>query len=169
MTGLLPAASRTDTESMKVLRTALLVLVAVGSTACNNIFKDLLSSPTTPTETGAVRSYLGTWNGASTAAPAGQGCANLQWKITAQTGVQASGDFAATCADGVALTGTMMATHSDTTIPWAASGTATKGATTCPFNMTGTGTFQGTSNIALTYAGTTTCLGPFSGSETITR
>jgi hypothetical protein len=163
------STTRTDTESMKVLRTALLVLTAVASSACTNIFKDLLDSPTSPSEPGAIRSYLGTWAGPATGTPTGQSCANLQWKITSQTGGQASGDFAATCADGVALAGTMTATHSDTTIPWAASGTATKGSTTCPFNMTGTGTFQGTSNIALNYAGTTTCLGPFSGSETITR
>jgi hypothetical protein len=38
----------------------------------------------------------------------------------------------------------------------------------CPFSMTGTGTFQGTSNIALDYAGTS-CLGPFSGTQTISR
>ena len=165
------SATGSDTANMKLLRTALLVAVVVASTACSNIFKDLLGSgsPTTPTDPGAVRSYLGTWSGPATATPAAQGCSNLQWKITSQTGSQASGDFAATCADGVALTGTMTATHSDTTIPWAATGTATKGSTTCPFNMTGTGTFQGTSNIALNYAGTTTCLGPFSGSETITR
>ena len=166
------SASRPDTASMKLLRPALLIAVVVASTACSNIFKDLLGSgsPTTPSDTnGQVRSYLGTWSGPATATPATQGCANLQWKITSQNGSQASGDFAATCADGVSLAGTMTATHSDTTIPWAATGTATKGSTTCPFNMTGTGTFQGTSNIALNYAGTTTCLGPFSGSETITR
>jgi hypothetical protein len=34
--------------------------------------------------------------------------------------------------------------------------------------MTGTGTFQGTSNIVLNYAGTS-CNGPVSGSETIKR
>ena len=164
------SATRPDTAHMKLLRTALLIAVAVSSTSCTKIFKDLLGgSPTTPTDTGAVRSYLGTWNGPATAAPSAQGCANLQWKITSQTGGQASGDFAATCSEGVSLAGTMTATHSDTTIPWAATGTATKGPTACPFNMTGTGTFQGTSNIALTYAGTTTCLGGFSGSETITR
>ena len=100
--------------------------------------------------------------------PAAQSCGGLQWKITSQTGSQASGDFAATCADGLTLAGTVTATHGDTAIPWAATGTATKGATTCPFSMTGTGTFQGTSNILVNYAGTT-CLGPVSGSETIKR
>ena len=153
---------------MKLLRTALIVMLAVGSTACLDFIKNLFDSPTSPTDTaGSVRSYIGTWVG-STAAPAAQSCGGLQWKITSQTGSQASGDFAATCAEGISLVGSMTATHSDTTIPWAATGTATKGPTTCPFNMTGTGTFQGTSNILVNYSATT-CLGPLSGSETITR
>ena len=59
--------------------------------------------------------------------PAAQSCGSLQWKITSQTGGQASGDFSATCADGVTLAGTMTATHGETSIPWAATGTATKG------------------------------------------
>ena len=155
---------------MKLLSTALIVLLAIGSAACGDLFKNLINgSPTTPSDPGAIRSYLGTWAGPTTATPTAQSCTGLQWKITSQTGSQVSGDFAASCADGVQLAGTLTATHSDTTIPWAATGTATKGATTCPFNMTGTGTFQGTSNIVLNYAGTTTCLGPFSGSETIKR
>jgi hypothetical protein len=45
---------------------------------------------------------------------------------------------------------------------------ATQGTTSCPFSVTGTGTFQGTSNILVTYAGTV-CSLPVSGSETITR
>jgi hypothetical protein len=152
---------------MKLLRTALIVLLAVSSTACFDMFKDIFKSPTTPSDPGAIRSYIGTWAG-PTITPAAQSCGGLQWKITSQTGSQASGEFAATCADGVKLAGIVTATHSDTTIPWAATGTATKDAVTCPFNMTGTGTFQGTSNIVVNYSGTT-CLGPLSGSETIKR
>lgn len=147
---------------------ALIVAAALGSTACFEMFKNIFSSPTTPSDTaGAVRSYIGTWVG-PTVTPAAQSCSGLQWKVTSQSGTQANGEFAATCADGVKLAGTLTATHSDTTIPWAATGTATKDATSCPFNMTGTGTFQGTSNILVNYAGTT-CLGPLSGSETIKR
>ena len=152
---------------MKLLRTALIVAIAVSSTACTDMFKNMFNSPTEPSTTSDVRSYLGTWAG-STIAPAAQSCGGLLWKITSQTGSQASGEFSATCADDVKLTGTMTATHTDTSIPWAATGTATKGATTCPFSMTGTGTFQGTSNIAVSYAGTS-CNGPVSGSETIKR
>jgi hypothetical protein len=152
---------------MKLLRIALILSLAVSSTACGQILKSILNSPTEPSNSGDIRSYLGTWTG-STVAPVAQSCGSLLWKITSQTGGQASGDFSATCADGVTLTGTMTATHGETSIPWAATGTATKGAVTCPFSMTGTGTFQGTSNIALNYAGTS-CNGPVSGSETIKR
>jgi hypothetical protein len=152
---------------MRLLRTALLITLAVSSTACFDMFKDIFKSPTTPTDPDAIRSYIGTWAGPAIT-PAAQSCGGLQWKITSQTGSQASGEFAAACADGVKLAGVVTATHSDTTIPWAATGTATKDAMTCPFNMTGTGTFQGTSNIVVNYAGTT-CLGPLSGSETIKR
>ena len=152
---------------MKLLRFALIVALAVSSTACIDLFKNIFTSPTEPSKTGDIRSYLGTWAG-PTVAPAAQSCGSLLWKITSQTGGQASGDFSATCADGVTLTGTMTATHGESSIPWAATGTATKAGVTCPFSMTGTGTFQGTSNIVVNYAGTS-CNGPISGSETIKR
>ena len=152
---------------MKLLRFALIVGLAVSSTACIDLFKNIFTSPTEPSKNGDIRSYLGTWTG-PTLAPAAQSCGSLLWKITSQTGGQASGEFSATCADGVTLTGTMTATHSETSIPWAATGTATKAGVTCPFSMTGTGTFQGTSNIVVNYAGTS-CNGPISGSETIKR
>lgn len=155
-------------QAMALLRTALIVTLAIGSTACFSMFKDLFNSPTSPTDSsGSVRSYIGNWAG-PTVTPAAQSCGSLQWKITSQTGAQASGDFAAACAGDITLAGTVTATHGDTAIPWAATGTATSGATTCPFSMTGTGTFQGTSNILVNYAATT-CLGPLSGSQTITR
>ena len=152
---------------MKLLRIALIVVLAASSTACIDLLKNIFTSPTSPSKTGDIRSYLGTWAG-PTAAPAAQSCGSLLWKITSQTGGQASGDFSATCADGVTLTGTMTATHGESSIPWAATGTATKAGVTCPFSMTGTGTFQGTSNIVVNYAGTS-CNGPISGSETIKR
>jgi hypothetical protein len=141
------------------------------STACyglDNLFNKL---PTSPTDSSSsVRSYLGTWIGPTlTTFPTAQTCGGVQWKITSQTASQISGDFTATCSGGITLAGTVVASLGDAaTIPWAASGTATQGSTSCPFNLTGTGTFQGTSNIVVNYAGTT-CLGPVSGTETIKR
>jgi hypothetical protein len=92
----------------------------------------------------------------------------MQWKITSQTGSQISGDFQATCAGGTTLVGTVVASDGDTTIQWAATGTATSATTSCPFSLNGNGTFQGTSNILATYAGTV-CGLLVSGSETIKR
>jgi hypothetical protein len=150
-----------------LIKMALVFTLGASSAACSQLYEKIFNSPTEPSATGDVRSYLGTWAG-STVAPVAQSCGSLQWKITSQTGGQASGDFSAACADGVSLAGTMTATHGETSIPWAATGTATKGTVTCPFSMTGTGTFQGTSNILISYAGTS-CNGPISGSETIKR
>jgi hypothetical protein len=155
---------------MKPFRTALILALAVGSTACYGLENLMGKSPTGPSDDStAVRSYIGTWTGpAATSFPTAQSCGGLQWKITSQTGTQIGGDFSATCSGGITLAGTVVATHGDTAIPWATSGAATQGTTSCPFTMTGTGTFQGTSNILVTYTGTS-CLGPVSGSETITR
>jgi hypothetical protein len=156
---------------MNYLRAALILTLALATTACFGLDKFLGTTPTSSSNTSSasVRSYLGTWNGpAITSYPTTQSCGNMQWKVTSQTGAQITGDFQATCAGGSTLVGTVVATHSDTSIPWAASGMATQGTTSCPFSITGTGTFQGTSNILVTYAGTV-CSLPVGGSETITR
>lgn len=155
---------------MKLFRTSLVLLIAAASTACYGLENLLSKSPTSPSDDSTtVRSYIGTWIGPTlTSFPTVQSCGGVQWKITSQTGTQIAGDFTATCSGGITLVGAVVATHSETVIPWAASGTATQGTTSCPFTLTGTGTFQGTSNILVTYAGTT-CLGPVTGSETIKR
>jgi hypothetical protein len=161
---------------MKLLRVACLLTLAAASTGCyglENLFNKnplAASSSSSTTTSSSVRSYLGTWIGPTlTTFPSAQTCGGLQWKVTSQTGTQITGDFTATCAGGMTLAGTVVGSIGDlTTIPWAASGTATQGSTSCPFTLNGTGTFQGTSNIVVNYAGTT-CLGPVSGSETITR
>jgi hypothetical protein len=151
-----------------------ILVLAVMSTACYGLDNLFNQSPTSPTDSSSsassVRSYLGTWIGPSlTTFPTAQTCGGVQWKITSQSASQISGDFTTSCAGGILLAGTVVGSIGDsTTIPWAASGTATQGSTSCPFNLTGAGTFQGTSNILLNYAGTT-CLGPVSGSETIKR
>jgi hypothetical protein len=155
---------------MRVLQLVSIMVVALAATGCyglDNLFNKL---PTGASDTSSsTRSYLGTWSGPSGAAPAAQTCNGVQWKIASQTGTQITGEFTATCAGGIALAGTVLATVADaTTIPWAASGTATQGTTSCTFTLTGTGTFQGTSNILISYSGTA-CGLPVSGSETIKR
>lgn len=155
---------------MKPLSMTVIGALAICASACLGLDDLFSKSPTTPTESSStVRNYLGTWTGPATSNyPTPQSCGNMKWNITSQSGAQINGEFQASCAGGTTLNGTVVATHSETAIPWAASGTATQGSTTCPFTLTGTGTFQGTSNILVTYAGTV-CSVPVSGSETIKR
>ena len=156
---------------MKFLRPVSLAFLLLTSTACYGLDKLFNQSPTSPSDsTSSVRSYLGNWTGPALAAsPSPSTCGGLQWKVTSQTGTQITGDFTATCSGGITLAGTMVATITDsTTIPWAASGNATQGGTSCAFSLTGTGTFQGTSNIVVNYSGTA-CGVPVSGSETLKR
>jgi hypothetical protein len=157
---------------MRFLRPILILVLALATTACYGLDTLFNKLPTGASETPAstsVRSYLGTWIGPTAVAPTASTCTNLQWKITSQTPTQITGDFTGTCAGGSVLAGTVVATITDaTTIPWAASGNATQGTTICGFTMTGTGTFQGTSNILVTYTGTV-CGVSVSGTDTIKR
>lgn len=157
---------------MRFLRTASILVLALACTACYGLENLFNKSPTSGSDTPSsttVRSYLGTWTGPALATSTPQTCGGLQWKITSQTGNQITGDFTAACTGGMNLVGTLVATIADSTIiPWAASGNATQGTTNCTFNLTGTGTFQGTSNIVVNYSGTA-CGVSLSGSETITR
>ena len=156
---------------MKLLRLLSIAILACATTACYGLENLFNKSPTSASDSSSteIRSYLGTWSGPTAVAPAAQSCSGLSWKITSQTGAQITGELTGTCAGGITLAGTVVATVSDpVTIPWAASGNATQGSTSCTFNLTGTGTFQGTSNILVSYSGTV-CGVSVSGSETIKR
>src|SRR5437660_2388946 len=133
-----------------LVRLVLFSALAAASTACYGL-DNLFKSPTSSTDSTSARSYLGVWTGPTVASyPTAQSCGNARWNVTSQTGTQISGDFTATCANGMTLAGTMVATVTDATaIPWAAAGTATQGSTSCPFSLTGTGAFQGTSSIVV--------------------
>jgi hypothetical protein len=122
-------------------------------------------SPSDP----ALRSYLGEWASAPlTSFPTPQSCGGLRWKITSQDANNVAGEFQATCAGGISLTGAASGTI-DGNIRWEASGTAAGlGPLTCPFSLTGTGDLQATATILVTYSGQT-CLGPVSGTEVLRR
>ena len=78
-----------------------------------------------------------------------------------------TGTFRATCADGVVLTGSASGTFVDGLLTVNADGLATASGVQCPFTLNGTARLVG-QQIAIDYAGTS-CLGPVSGSETLTR
>ena len=150
-----------------VCRAAAIIALAAGSSACFGL-ENMFSNLTSPSNNSSQRSYIGNWSSqALSGVPGPSNCGNLKWNITSQQGNQVAGNFEATCAGGVVLTGTASGTMGDT-IVWVASGNATQGSTTCPFSLNGTGTFQGTSTIAISYSGTV-CSIPVSGTETIKR
>lgn len=150
-----------------VFRAAVIIALAAGSTACFGL-ENLFSSPSGPSnDSSSQRSYIGNWASQSLTAPTPSSCASLKWNITSQQGNQVAGTFEAACAGGIVLAGTASGTMGDT-IVWVASGNATQGSTTCPFSMNGTGTFQGTSTIVISYSGIM-CSLPVSGTDTIKR
>ena len=78
-----------------------------------------------------------------------------------------SEDTNATCADGVVLTGIASGTFIDGLLTVQADGLATSTGVQCTFDLSGTARVVG-DHIEIDYTGTS-CLGPVSGSETLTR
>src|SRR5207245_9346146 len=92
---------------MRFLRIACVLTAAAAATACYGL-DNLFKSPTSSTDSSStsVRSYLGVWTGPTVASyPTAQSCGNAHWKVTSQTGTQISGDFTATCANGMTMAG----------------------------------------------------------------
>jgi hypothetical protein len=129
-------------------------------------------APLAPSDVTITPVLLGIWN-FSTAAPSAtelpsaESCTELEFGFDAQDGDVYTGTFSATCADGVVLTGTASGTYIDGLVTVHADGLATSSGVQCPFDLSGTARIVG-DHIEVDYAGNS-CLGPVSGSETLTR
>jgi hypothetical protein len=128
--------------------------------------------PLAPSGVTSTPVLLGSWNFSSAAAsatalPGADSCTELEFTFDAQEGELYTGTFRATCADGVVLTGSASGTFVDGLLTVNADGLATASGVQCPFTLNGTARLVG-QQIAIDYAGTS-CLGPVSGSETLTR
>ena len=129
------------------------------------------STPTTPSE--IANSFVGILASASgplaTELPTPESCTGLEWHVTDQEGNTVAGDFKATCAGGIELTGTATGTIEGPSIAWSASGMATSSVTLpCAFSLTGTAQLEGSEIIQVDSSGTT-CLGPISGTEALQK
>jgi hypothetical protein len=129
-------------------------------------------APLAPSDVTITPVLLGTWNlstaaSSATGLPSAQSCTELEFVFDAQDGEVYTGTFRATCADGVVLTGTASGTYIDGLLTVQADGLATSTGLQCPFDLSGTARIVG-DHIEIDYAGTS-CLGPVSGSETLTR
>ena len=126
--------------------------------------------PTSPSEVAKVLA-TGNWTSAATAASSALNvgaCGNLEWKITSLTDTSASGTFKATCGGGLTLEGSAEGKLNGLTADLKASGTVGGAGVTCPFSLTGLAVPEGLDKVRINYNGTT-CLGPVSGSELLTR
>jgi len=126
--------------------------------------------PTSPSEVAKVLA-TGSWTSAATAASSSLNvgsCGNAEWKITSMTDTAASGTFKATCGGGLTLEGSAEGKLNGLTADLKASGTVGGAGVPCPFALTGTAVPEGLDKVRINYNGST-CLGPVSGSEVLTK
>jgi len=126
--------------------------------------------PTSPSEVAKVLA-TGNWTSAATAASSALNvgaCGNLEWKITSLTDTSASGTFKAACGGGLTLEGSAEGKLAGITAELKASGTVGGAGVSCAFSLTGLAVPEGLDKVRINYNGTT-CLGPVSGSELLTK
>ena len=144
-----------------------LLLVATLASACVETRHE---GPASPSEMAKVLA-TGSWTSAGTAAAASLNvgsCGNAEWKITSMTDTSAAGTFKAVCGGGLTLEGNAEGKLNGMTADLKASGTVSGAGLNCPFNLTGLAVPEGLDKVRINYSGTT-CLGPVSGSEVLTR
>ena len=152
---------------MRTTAAALAVGIAVVAIACVETRHE---GPTSPSEVAKVLA-TGNWTSAATAASSALNvgsCGNLEWKITSLTDTSASGTFKAACGGGLTLEGSAEGKLNGLTANLKASGTVGGAGVTCPFSLTGQAVPEGLDKVRITYNGST-CLGPVSGSEVLTK
>jgi hypothetical protein len=144
-------------------------LVSLGclTQACDVQYQQTLTN--SPSKASLTEAFLGEWRSAGPASfVTPQTCGDLRWNVTSQDATHVTGQFDATCAGGVALTGTATG-FIDGALRFQAVGTATGlGPVSCPFTLDGTGTPQADATLRMDYTGTT-CLGAISGTEILRR
>ena len=149
---------------MRRATTAGILALAVGlSAGCIGFER---KSTLGPTGSGAA-ALLGNWTSGTLIPQPGQ-CSDFKWEVTEQTGNSAAGSFSAACAGDLKISGTAQGTLTGSVVNWSAQATASVPAlASCPITLTGTAELL-VDSIRVPYSGTT-CLGPVSGVETLSR
>ena len=111
---------------------------------------------------------MGSWS-STNIIPSPSACTDFKWDVTEQTGTSAKGQFSATCAGDLKLSGTAQGSlTSTTTLNWSATGNATApGLTSCSIALTGSAELL-LETIRVPYSGET-CLGKVSGVESLRK
>ena len=156
----------TEIKNMKNrILVAMLSLAALTATGCIGV--EHTSSLTAPSAAGNG-AFLGNWT-SSSLIPSPSACTDMKWNVTEQTASSAKGNFSATCAGDLKLSGTAEGTlTSPISLTWKASGNATgPGLTSCAITLTGTAELK-VDTISVPYSGDT-CLGKVSGIESLKK
>ena len=148
-----------------LLLAALVSATAVATAGC--IGFERKSSLTGPAAAG-TNAFMGNWT-STNIIPSPSACTDFKWDVTEQTPASAKGNFSATCAGELKLTGTAQGQlTSGSTLTWSATGNATApGLTSCAISLTGTAELL-IDTIRVPYSGTT-CLGAVSGVESLKK
>jgi len=152
---------------MRTTVATMAVGIAVMAVACVETRHE---GPASPSEVAKVLA-TGNWTSAATAASSALNigsCGNLEWKIATLTDTSASGTFKATCGGGLTLEGSAEGKLNGLTADLKASGTVGGAGASCQFALTGQAVPEGLDKVRVNYSGST-CLGPVSGSEVLTR
>lgn len=146
-------------------RTSAAIILACALTAGCDLLNKKDKSPTSPTESGSLSAFAGTWSSVTASTPAA-GCGNVKYTVTPTTTSSAAVTFSATCAGNIAVTGAGAGTLNGSAMDWSASGLVAQGGVNCPFTFTNSkATLDAAGQIVVTYAGTV-CGIPVSGTET---
>ena len=148
-------------------RTALAAL-AVSALASTGCFSFEHKTSITGPATSGNNAFMGTWTSGNII-PSPSECSDFKWNVSEQSATKAKGNFSATCAGDLKLTGVA---EGELTTPvsmkWKADGNATApGLTSCSVNLTGTAELQADS-IRIPYEGKT-CLGDVKGVESLRK
>jgi hypothetical protein len=151
---------------MQRVATILLAVLTLGaSTACFDFGTN--TSPSPATSLGGTWATIQSLPGVSGSLQ--ESCVNFNWTVTQHTGNSGSGTFSATCLGNIQVSGSASGTLSGTTLTWSANATGTvPGLPPCVIAISGTATLEANNRIRIPYSGTT-CLGPVSGTEIITK
>ena len=144
---------------------ALLSASAFAATGCIGFEHKSASTEPGVAGNGAL---LGNWS-SSNLIPSPDACSDFKWNVTEQTATSAKGNFSATCAGDLKLTGTAQgAFTTSATIAWSGTANATApGLTSCAVSLSGTAELQ-VDSIRIPYTGDT-CLGKVSGVEILRK
>jgi hypothetical protein len=145
----------------------LTVFAAAASAACFDFGSKTSPSPTTSQVLGGT--WVTTQSLPGVSGSIQDSCVNFQWNVTEFSGTSGAGTFSATCMGNVQVAGSASGTLAGSTVNWSANATGTApGLPPCPIALTGTATLEASNRIRIPYSGTT-CLGPVSGTEIVTR